>query len=362
MMQVHWFFKVISVVMAFLLFWGLFYYGLPKILLTQRIESAEVYGLIFSDQIWGGNIKVVGDVYSVTNNKITILPGTKIKVAIEGDKSNMDYLPWHRKSGVNTGPLYKGIAPGEPFWDESKKIQIHLNQVNIIGEPSNHVEVYSDSEKPSPYDFNVLSIKSGTITNAFFSNYRRFEIGKDILITNSSFKETGECALCINWGSPQIQNNTFENSYKESILVQRASPKISNNLFQNLKGEGIKIDSRRLSSPQITNNVFEMPQGVALDIISGGEIKEGLLARNIFSGSSQIKMACDSRIKIRENVILGSFSFYGGCGGGFTFGPNFWGTLDPSIVMNEKILNKYDKFRIEIPNVLLSAPKEAGRQ
>jgi hypothetical protein len=362
MMKIHWFFKVMSVFLALFLFWVFFYYGLPRVLPAQRIESQEVYGLIFADQVWGGNIKIVGDVYSVTNNKIIILPGTKIKVAIEGDKSNMDFLPWHRKGGVNAGSFYRGIAPGEPFWDETQKIQIHLNDVEVTGEPSNEVEISSDSQRPSPYDFNVLSIRSGVITNALFSSYRRFEIGKEVFIANSDFKETGECALCISWGSPQVHNNIFENNYKDSIFVERGSPKITNNLFQNLKGEGIKIDSKRLSSPQITNNVFEMPQGTALNIVSGGELKEGLVARNIFSGSSQIKIACDSKVKIKDNVILGSVSFYSGCGGGFTFGPNFWGTPDPSSVMNEKILNKYDKFRIEIPNILLSPPKEAGRQ
>ena len=149
---------------------------------------------------------------------------------------------------------------------------------------------------------------------------------------------------------------------RESVWVQKASPQISNNLFINLKGDGIKIDSKRLSVPQITNNVFEMPQGVAVNIVSGGQIKEVLIARNIFSGNSQIKIACDTKLKVRDNVILGSTSFSNGCNGSFTFGPNFWGTPDANIVMKEKILNKYDKFIIDIPNVLLSPPKEAGRK
>lgn len=362
MLKIHWFFKVMSVFIATFLFWILFYYALPKILPTQRIESQEIYGLIFADQIWGGDIKIVGDVYSLTNNKITVLPGTKILVAIKGDKSNLDFLPWHRKSGVNTGVSYKGVNTGEPFWDESEKIQIHLNEVSIIGEPSNPVTIASDSVRPSSYDFNLLSIRSGSITNATFSNYRRFEVGSKLIIANSTLREAGECAICMGWGKTQINNNIFENSYRESIWVQKGSPTISNNLFQNLKGVGIRIDSKRLSSPQITNNVFEMPQHIALDIVSGGELKEGLIAENIFSGNSQIKIACDSKVKIRDNIILGSISFYEGCGGGFTFGLNFWGTLDRSSIMNEKILNKNDKYRVDIPNVLLSPPKEAGRK
>lgn len=361
-MQIHWFFKVLIVFTACFLLWVIFYYGIPRIIPAQRVETAEVYGLIFSDQIWGGEIRIIGDIYSPTNSKVTVLPGTKILVAITGDKSNMDLLPWHHKSGVNTGELIKGVRNGEPFWDETEKIQIHLNNLQILGEPGNPVTFTSDSNDPSPYDFNVLKIKSGNITHAAFSNYRRFEAGSDVVIKSSVFKNTGECSLCFETGQPKIDNNNFEDSFRESIWIQKASPEITNNLFINLKGQGIKIDAKRLSVPQITNNLFEMPQGVALNFISGGQIEDALISRNIFSGNSQIKIACDTKLKIRDNVILGSVSFSNGCNDSFTFGPNFWGTLDPRIIMSEKILNKYDKFDIRIPNVLLTPPKEAGRK
>ncbi len=361
-MKIHWFFKVLFVFTAGFLIWVIFYYLIPEVLPTQKVENTEVYGLILSDQIWSGEIKITGDIYSPTNSTVTILPATKVSVSIKGDKSNFDFLPWHRKSGVNTGEYYRGVGPGEPFWDESEKIQIHLNNLQVQGEPSDPVIITSDSDDPSPYDFNVLRIRSGNITNAVFSNYRRFEAGGDLSIISSVFRNTGECSICLRGGKAKIENNTFENSLKESIWVDRASPEINNNLFINLTGAGIKMDSKRLSVPMITNNVFEMPQGVAVNIISGGQVDEGLIARNIFSGNSQIKIACDSRLKIRDNVILGSLSFSNGCAGSFTFGPNFWGTPDPKIVMREKILNKYEKFVIQIPNVLLSPPKEAGRK
>lgn len=361
-MKVHWFFKVIAVVAIILTFWLFFYYGLPKILPTQRVESGEVYGLLFSDQIWGGEIKIVGDIYSLTNNKVTILPGTKIKVSINGDRSNFDLLPWHWKGGVNTGGTYKGVRTGEPFWDETEKIQIHLNEVDIMGEPSNQIEITSDSDDPSPYDFNILEIKSGKITHALFSDYRRFEVSGNLIVMNSTFKNTGECALCIKKDSTKIYNNTFEDSLRESVWVEKASPQINNNFFINLVGDGIRIDSKKLATPQITNNIFEMPQKTAIDIVSGGQLGEILIARNIFSGNSMIKLACDSKVKVRDNVLLGLISFSTGCDGGFMFGPNYWGTHDPRIIMSEKILGKSAKFKIEIPNVLLMAPKEAGRK
>lgn len=359
--KIHWFFKTLLAATAIFLVWVIFYYGLPQILPQQKIVNGEVYGLIFSDQIWEGEIRVVGDVSMPTNNTITVLPGTKILVSISGDKSNLDWLPWHKKSGVNTEAFSKGVGNGEPFWDEGEKIQLHFNNLEILGEVNKPVEIRSNTSQGSPYDFNVITVKNGRLVNAIFSNYRRFESKGDLVVFNSTFKDTGECSLCLFYGRPKVFSSTFEKSLKESIWVNRASPEISNNLFINLVGEGIKIDSKKLSAPQITNNVFEMPQGVAINIISAGQVEEGLIARNIFAGNSQIKIACDSKVKIRDNVILGQVSFSNGCEGSFTFGPNFWGTPDSTLIMKDKILNKYDKFAISIPNVLLSPPKEAGR-
>lgn len=361
-MKIHWFFKVILILASLFFLWVIFYYILPKLLPAQKIKNNEVYGIILSDQIWEGEIRIVGDIFSPTNSTITVMPGTKIYVAIKGDKSNLDFLPWHQKSGVNTGEASKGVQRGEPFWDESEKIQIHLNNLVMQGDPLNPITMSSDSVDPSPYDFNIIKINSGNITNAVFSNYRRFEAGPYVSISNSTFRETGECALCFTRGSPKVINNAFENSLRESIWIQKASPIINNNLFINLEGKGIVIDSKRLSVPEITNNVFEMPQHTAIEFISGGQINEGLIARNIFSGNSLIKIACDTKVKIRDNVLLGLISFTNGCDGSYIFGPNFWGTPDPRVVMKEKILEKYDKFNISIPNVLLSAPKEAGRK
>lgn len=360
-MKIHWFFKVLMIC-GVVVFLGLsFYFGLPRVLPVQYLKNTQVYGLILSDQVWEGQIKIVGDIYSPVNTKITILPGTDVKIAVKGDKSNMDFLPWHKKNGINTGPYSHGIASGEPFWDEGEKIQIHLNNLQVLGNSTRPVSIGADSDDPSAYHFNLISIRSGYINNARMSNYRRFEAGGNTIIANSKFSDTGECSICLYMGKPKIYSNFFKDSLKESIWVDRASPDIANNIFQNLKGDGIRIDARRLSSPQITGNIFEMPQRTVIDIISGGQFEEGLIARNFFAGNTRIKIACDTLIKIRDNIILGQISFSNGCDGRFIFGPNYWGTPDPGIILKEKILNKYDTFSIELPNVLLSPPKDVGR-
>jgi hypothetical protein len=361
-MKLHWFFKVL-IVASVALFLGLvFYFGLPALLPVQQLKNTEVYGLILSDQVWEGEIRVTGDIFSPANTTVTIKPGTLVKVAITGDKSNMDFLPWHQKSGVNTGPFSRGVQNGEPFWDEGEKIQIHLNNLIVDGNFSSPVVFKSDSIDPSPYDYNIIKVRKGHINNGVFSDYRKFEIGGDTLIENSKFSDTGECSLCMDKGKPRIFNNNFGSGLRQSILVYRASPEIDNNLFINLDGDGIRVDARRLSVPLITRNSFEMPARTAIDFITGGQLEEGLIARNFFSGNSLISVACDSAVKIRDNIILGQFSFTSGCNGSFVFGPNYWGTPNPSIILKEKILNKHDSFDIKIPNVLLNPPKDAGRQ
>lgn len=361
-MKLHWFFKVGLVFLSLFLVWVIFYFIIPLFLPSQKISNSEVYGLVLSDQVWEGEVRIVGDIFSPNNSTITIMPGTKVLVSIKGDKSNLDFLPWHRKNGVNTGDWEQGVSNGEPFWDETEKIQIHLNKVLVLGEVANPVIIASDSVNPSPYDFNVLSIRSGEINYAKFSNYRRFLIGPDVVIRNSSFKDTGECSLCLYAGKPQVLKSTFENSLRESIWIERASPLIEDNLFINLEGDGIRIDSKRISAPLILNNTFEMPQGIAIEISSAGRIEEGVIARNIFSGNSEIQIACDTKIRITDNLILARIGFSNGCDGGFIFGPNFWGTPDTKSIINEKIINKYDKFSIEIPSTLLSPPKDVGRR
>lgn len=361
-MKSHWFFKVLIIAGAVIFSCLSLFYGLPRILPAQLINDSEIYGIILSDQVWSGDIRIVGDIFSPTNSTITVMPGANIKVAIRGDRSNMFLLPWLIKSGINTGSSYKGVNRGEPFWDEAQKIQIHLNNLIVEGSFSGEVTFSSDSDNPSAYDFNVLNIRRGRINHGVFSNYRRFHAGADTVISDSVFRDTGECSLCLYKGKPQVINNVFERSFRESIWVERASPEIVNNLFQNLSGAGIKVDAKKLSVPIITDNSFEMPGQIAIDFISGGQFQEGLLARNFFSGNSEIKIACDSKVKVRDNAILGLISFSNGCGGGFTFGPNFWGTPDVRTIMAEKILNKNTTFKIDIPTVLLLSPKNAGRK
>lgn len=336
---------------------------LPKLVPTKHLSNTEVYGLIIGNQVWEGTIRIKGDVITLATTSIVLKPGTKVLVATGGDRSNLDFLPWHKKSGINTTATEGGVRVGEPFWDENQKIQVHFSRLTALGTKEQPIIITSESISGSPYDFNSITIGQGVLTNIVASNYRRLEIGEKVIIRDSHFKNTGECSICVGRGSPVMMDNIFENSLRESIWVNKASPKISNNLFNNLVGAGIRINSQIIGQPNISQNSFEMPGNLAIDILSGEEIEGGVISFNYFSGNSLIRLPCDSKIKIVQNSLLGLFEFMvGSCNRSYTFGSNFWGTDDIKVVLNEKIINKEKRFQILIPFLLKEPPQNVGRK
>ncbi len=359
--NLHWFLKlVLAFAGVFLVFSIVFI--LPKILPTRILTNSQVSGLIYQDQNWQGTITITGDTVALPNTTVNVLPGTKIVVLKQNDKSNFDFLPWHLKSGINTQGYDHGVNKNEPFWDEGQKIQVHLNRLIAIGSKELPITISSDSQTGgSPYDFNVWSFKSGVMSGVKISDYRRMEIGQDVTIRESSMEQVGECAICISRGNPSIVNNVFGSTFRESIWVNKASPRITDNNFNNLVGDGIRIKTRRAGMPVISFNDFEMPGGVALDILDGDEPNSGVVSFNKFSGNSKIGIACDSKINFVQNQISSLIYFQGnGCGGNYTFGPNYWGSKNVKTVMMEQITNKDRKFNIKIMNILSTPPQQIG--
>ncbi len=361
--RIHWFFYFLIT----LLFTGWSYlilaYGLAFILPEKKVSNSTVSGLLVRNQIWEGEITIVGDLFTTPGTVVTIKPGTIVKILAVGDRFNLSYWPWDLKSGINTGETYHGVNTNEPFRDEKQKIQVHFSYLNAIGTKEQPIYFRSAADHPSPYDINVISVKHGIIASTMLSHYRRLEITNDVSIRDSVLREVGECAVCSSYGKPSVINNIFEQTLRQSILVEGGNPRIADNLFLNLSGQGIVVDPMRVGSPVIINNVFEMPGKDALVLLTGLETNPGEVQYNRFSGNSTIRIACDSQIKLSQNSILGLVAFIGnGCGGEYTFGPNFWGVNDVRTILQERILNKDREFTINIPTVLTVPPMGVGRR
>lgn len=361
--RLHWFFYFLIGVWILGFLYLVIAYGLAKVLPPHLVSNAKVSGLLVRNQIWQGEITITGDVFATPGTMVTISPGTVVKINSQHDNSNFDWLPWHLKSGVNAGLASHGVASGEPFWDERQKIQIHLSKLYAIGTKQQPIVFRSNAEYPSRYDINVISINHGVVAFGVFSNYRRLEIGNDVIIQDSTMREVGGCAVCMHGGSPSLFNDTFEQALRESVLVDGGSPKITDSQFSNLSGQGIVIDPKRLGTPLISHNIFEMPGQDALVLLTGLDVHPGIVSLNRFSGNSTIKIACDSKVNFDQNSIFSLITFIGnGCGGIYTFGANFWGTNDVATIMRERITNKDKRFTVNIPIVLTVPPLGVGKR
>ncbi|MBI4039861.1 right-handed parallel beta-helix repeat-containing protein [Candidatus Daviesbacteria bacterium] len=357
--KLHWFAKLVLVGLILSGLWVGVGYLMPKILPTKNFSNTFRWGLIIRSERWSGDIKVVGDIWALPGTSVTLEPGTRVFVGKSRDRSNMDFLPWHSKSGVNTASEDHGVRVGEPFWDESSKIQIHFARLVAIGTKQQPIVIQSDTlGRGSPYDFNVLSLTKGIIANAKLSNYRRLEVGADVTIRDSMIRDTGECAICIGFDDPTLTGNTFENSLREYIWIEGGSPKISGNTFRASSGLGIVVDPKEISAPRIYQNDFEM-NGVAIKFLSGSEEVGGVVSNNLFAGGSEIEIPCDSQIKIILNIIKGRIKLTksGNCVGSLTLGPNYWELMDVSAILNARVVGKEKNFKVLIPSVLKNPPE-----
>jgi hypothetical protein len=361
--RIHWFFYVLIFILILGWSYLFFAYGLPFLLPDKVVSNGEVNGLLIRNQIWEGEVRIVGDILTLPGTKVVVRPGTVVKISTLGDRFNFHYWPWLLKSGINTGTDYHGVYTNEPFWDEGQKIQIYFSQLEALGTKEQPIYFISAATQSSRYDINSITVDHGIIASALFANYRRLNIKNNVVVRDSILKESGECNLCISGGKPSVIDNQFEQSLRQSILVEGGSPRISNNLFVNLSGDGVVVDPQRVGTPEIVNNVFEMPGKTALILLSGLDIKPGIVQYNKFSGNSKIKIACDSQIKFSQNSILGLVDFIGsGCAGEYTFGPNYWGVNDAKTLLQERILNKGREFKVNLPVILTVPPLGVGRK
>lgn len=359
----HWFFKFLFAVLIILSIWVLFTEIIPRILPPRTMSDTEVYGIQLQSEIWQGTIHITGDLITPHGASITVLPGTRIIINKDGDRSNLDLLPWHLKAGLNTGKYYFGVRNGEYFWDESQKIHLFISKFIAIGTKEQPIIITSNTniQTGSPYDISAIKISQGVLSNVIASNYRRMEIGDRVTVRSSTFTNVAECALCVISSDPSIIKNYFGKALREDIWVGGGDPQITDNYFSSDGVTGIRVDPEITGEPLISHNDFEMPLKLAIDISTGDEDHGGEISYNIFSGNSTLKIACDSRMNIFNNDIFGIVTFpVGGCASKLSIGPNFWGTNNISQIYQAKVLKKDPNLVFSIPAVLNSPPPGVG--
>lgn len=360
----HWFitlFLSIAILFAILFF---IFFCIPRILPEAELSNTQKQGIIFRNERWSGEITVTGDIWAFPGSKVEIMPGTKVLVS-NSDHSNLHYLPWDLRSGLNVGKTSFGVKNGELFRDEGNKIQLNFAKIYAIGTKEQPIEITSKgSYPPSPYDFNGISINEGILSFVKISNYRQMTIGDNVTIRDSELTNSGECAVCIEYNSPTVANNVFSKNVRNYIWILGGSPKISDNLFGVSKGTGIIFDPKIIGMPIIYHNSFEMPEQIALKILSGDEDEGGVVAFNDFAGGSTILLPCNSKLKFIQNQIRGRIELAnsGNCIGSLVMGPNYWLSSDRNAIIKEKFINKESNFQIILPSILTSTPSTTGRR
>lgn len=353
--RLHWFFQVIIPVSILVLISFFLAFIAPQMLPTNKITSGERYGIIFQNEQWSGDIRIVGDVYTMPGVTITIDPGTHINVAKKGDVFNLDFTPSHLKSGINTGPDTPEVKSGEPFFDEGQKISMQFAHLFVWG-TSDRPVVWSSPDHPgSSYDINNIVVNDGEIHFVQFSNYRKLQITGSVIVKNSSFTNTSTCALCVVRGNPTIEWNTFSKNMREDIYVHFASPMIKHNSF-NESEEGIFIDGDGRNTVVLTDNKFYLPGKTAVKINLGEE--GGVITRNTFL-NGDIFLPCNSNVRLSQNVIRGNVFFYQlqGCNGNYTLDANYWEMVDkPEKVLQARVKGTTPTFQVFMPYILTKPP------
>ena len=220
------------------------------------IINRTTHGRITWDEIWRGEIHIIGDVIVEEGATLTIEPGTVVRVAANQDVENLMDWPFDLKQGVKTEDTCEGgVHLGEPYRDEAHHISIIVNgTLHAVGTPEQMITVTSDSPTPGVYDWNHLGMAHGILSYCTVEYYRAFDPGHGTVISHCILRHVGECAVCAN-SSVVVEHNTISYAGHELIDMHQSSPVIrNNNLGPNPRHAGITIDG---GSPQIVNNTIE---------------------------------------------------------------------------------------------------------
>ncbi len=268
------------------------YCSVPK-----QMQNKEISGFIIKNQIWSGEILVVGDIIVLPWTTLSIMPRTNVTITANKDIKNL--VNGGACDGIKKYDLQIGIKRedntncgvnlNEPYRDEKHHISILVfGTLNAVGTEEERIVFKSNSKNPTIYDWNTLLISKGILSYANLESYRAlpiiddFPIGGDVEISNNNLRYIGECGICVNSNKAKIYSNNISYAGHELIDMHESSPVIQyNNLGPNPKNACIIIDR---GSPEITFNKIK-ECGLGLAFIAPPE--NPIIEDNIFLNNTQ---------------------------------------------------------------------------
>ena len=189
------------------------------------VSSENISGAISKNQVWSGNISVTGDVIVKRGVTLTILPGTIVTVTSFSDDQRGG------RDHARDEPF-----PKDPDRKETSSTIIQINGIlNASGAPENKI-IFTTDKKQTTYDWDGLSIDRGVLNYAIveYARYNRIQETSEVVISNSTIRNSLECCLCIGHAnpiSPKILNNDIYNCGHEGIDIGGGSATIKGNYF-----------------------------------------------------------------------------------------------------------------------------------
>jgi hypothetical protein len=242
---------------------------------TSPNINQTTHGYIQNDEIWRGEIHIVGDIIVEDGVTLTIEPGTVILVSANQDMENLNNEPFDMKEGICSEDDFEhGVHEGEPYRDEGHHISIKIfGTLYAVGTPDQMITITSDSPTPDIYDWNRFTFDYGTLSYCIMDYYRILAPGIGTTVSNDTLRHIGECGVQA-VTSTIIEGNTISYAGHELIDIHNHSPIIRNNhLGPNPGHVGIIIDG---GSPQIVNNFIEgCVEGIAFISPPGDPTIEG---------------------------------------------------------------------------------------
>jgi hypothetical protein len=231
---------------------------------TVEVVNQTIHGYIRGNQVWRGEIHIVGDIIVETGATLTIAPGTKVLIAANSDCDNLRTDPDVMQQGIEQKPTKEGgVISGEPYQDEGHHISINVfGTLHAVGTPDQMITITSDSPTPGIYDWNHLDFEHGIISYCVIEYYRSLDPYAGTEVSHCILRHVGECCVALGEQSVLIEYNNMSYAGHELIDMHGGSSTIRyNNLGPEPSGvgttinggSGIVIDG---GSPCITNNTF----------------------------------------------------------------------------------------------------------
>ena len=334
---------------------------------NEQKQIITTMGRISKNETWSGVVNVTGDITVESGATLTILPGTNVWIKAQHDDQNIhsfvDYV-----FNCEVVPCNEYMDPPIEIVDENLIHIVVLGKLVAKGTPDNWINIHSDAEEPTPWDWIGISANYAELEYVNMSNYVQMGfIQGNCTARNCYFSMTKTCPVCTSYNSEImiIEHNHFVKTGGEMVDTHfsKPAPTIRYNIFGpgiDKNANAIMVDS---SEPVITHNIF-LENMTIFFLDSQGPVDAGEITYNEFSENTTIDFGC-SNPAFKNNNYYGKIHLNQECSTRpiLDLSGNYWGTTDiESIKARIKASNGLSAEREYNLEPILTEPVDIDRE